>query len=240
MRTLKEVDKIYPEKELLTLIKKSPDWWHPIPLSDKVTTPGTYPMFYWNKILDSIPKDLSNKHILDVGAHQGGFSFACERRNAKEITAIDIYSEIFTNEHILLCKKILDSEIKVKTMDVMNVKELNEKFDIILLLGVLYTVLNPFGVLQALFEICNELIIVEAEILRSNRSICYVLEGKEVVPNQRIAVLFSPTALKNYATWIGFKKVEFLGYHSELKTPIKSDKNVDQLTHNRGIFYLWK
>ena len=68
----------------------------------------------------------------------------------------------------------------------MDVKKLNKKFDVILLLGVLYTLRNPFAALEVLFVICNELLIVEAEILRSDRSICYVLERDEVVPGQQI------------------------------------------------------
>lgn len=242
MRNLEEVNALYPEKELLEKISKL-WWWHSIQLSTKVKTPGVYAQVHWDKIVSAIPSDLTGKSVLDIGAHHGGFSFECERRNAKEIVAIDIWDSHF-KQNILLCKEILDSKIQLVNLDVYEIETLDRNFDIILCFGILYALRNPFLILQKLHKMCNELIIVEAEIIRTDRSICYVLEQGEIVPDQPLTILFSPTSLKNYALAIGFKKVDFLGYLTDIKTPVKSDQpsegDGDQLTRNRGIFYLWK
>lgn len=242
MRSLTEVDELYSEKDLLEKISKL-WWWHSIQLSTKVKTPGVYAQAHWDKIISVIPNDLTGKSILDIGAHHGGYSFECERRNAKEIVAIDIWDSNF-KQNILLCKEILDSKIHLINLDVNEIEKLNRNFDIILCFGMLYALRNPFLLLQKLHKMCNELLIVEAEVIRTNRSICYVLEKGEIVPDQPLTILFSPSSLKNYALAIGFKKVEFIGYLTEQKTPVKSDHpsegEGDQLTRNRGIFYLWK
>ena len=139
-----------------------------------------------------------------------------------------------------ICKEILGSKANVMKMDVFDVEKLNKKFDIILFLGVYYHLLNPFLALQKLYDICNDLLIFEGEILQSDRLIAYLLEKGE--PGNRF--LFSPPFLKNYASLIGFRKIEFKGYMQVGKV-IESDKrkknpNMEPLKRNRGLFYLWK
>jgi len=243
LRALKEIDEIYTKEEIQKKISEIPTWFHKIQLRSDFSTPGFYAEILKQKIFDSIPKDLSGKSILDTGANQGMFSFECERRGAKEIVAFDLYDIPKMDGGIKLCKEIFDSKVQILTLDVMDVEKLGREFDIILCFGLLYALRNPFLALQKLLTICNELVIVEAEILRTDRSICYVLEQDEILKNSEITILFSPKSLKNYALDIGFKKVEFLGYSTEQKTPIVTDKPNDgskPLTRNRGIFYLWK
>ncbi len=244
MRTLEKIDEIYSKEELQKKISKIPTWFHNIQLGTNVSTPGFYADILKQKIFDAIPKDLSGKSILDAGANQGMFSFECERRGAKEIVAFDLYDSLTSfDDGIKLCKEIFDSKVQILSLNVMDVDKVGHKFDIILCFGLLYALRNPFLALQKLLTVCNELVIVEAEILRTDRSICYVLEQDEILKNTEITILFSPKSLKNYALDIGFKKVEFLGYSTDQKTPILTDKPNDgskPLTRNRGIFYLWK
>lgn len=224
MRTREEIDKIYSESELLEKILTVNNWYHVINFGTKVKTPGNYSDYIREKNFSAIPDDLTGKSVLDIGAYQGMFSFECERRNAKEIVASDIYDTKWMSDNgIKLCKDILDSKIDIIPLSVYDVDKLNRKFDIILFFGVLYAIQNPILALEKLFDICNELVIVEAEVIRTDRSICYVLEKDEIQKDLPINFLFSPKSLENIALKIGFKKVDFLGYSTDQITPIQSD-----------------
>lgn len=248
MRLANEIDKMYSEKELLERVSKIPQWSSTIQLGSKVHTPGIHSGIAREKIFDAIPKDLTGKTVLDVGANQGVFSFECEKRNAKEVVAVDLYDIIpHLSEGIKLCKEILDSKVQIVNFDIMEIEKLKKEFDIILFFGVIYALRNPFLALQRLYSICKELVIVEGMILRSDKSICYVLEKDEIVkvPGQKgqpLTIAFSPRALMTYTQHIGFTNTEFLGFSTEEIVPMESDKNTEgeQLTRNRGIFYLWK
>jgi len=243
MRAPNEVDEIYSEKELLERISKIPRWSGIIQLGTKVSTPGSLIGVARQKILDAIPKDLTGKTILDVGANQGVFSFECEKRNAKEIIAVDLYDDWpHLYEGIKLCKEILESKVQIVKFDIIEIEKLKKEFDIVLFFGVIYAIRNPFLALQKLYSVCKELVIVEGMVLRSDKSICYVLEKDEIVKGQPLTIAFSPRALMTYAQYIGFTKTEFLGFSTEENVLMESDKNTEgeQLTRNRGIFYLWK
>jgi len=252
MRSLKEVDSKYTETELKEIISQVPFWWHTIQLSSKIKTPGKYTPELMQWFMKVFPKDLSGKSVLDVGTWDGGFSFEAERRNAREILGIDVFQghEELRDKPFQICKKILDSKVEFQELDVIDVDKLNRKFDVILFLGVYYHMLNPFLALEKLLSICNKFIFMEGEVLRSKRSICYFLESGEIGGDTSNTFVFSPTFLKNFATKIGFKKVEFMGYVSDQGTIITSDKKIiDEeekkedkeipLRRDRGLFYLW-
>jgi len=246
MRLPNEVDEIYSEKELLERISKIPIWAHKIQLGSHVVTPGKIPDRTMKGELDAIPKDLAGKSILDVGTRNGGWAFECERRNAKEITAIDIWqNEVYgRDESFKICKEILDSKVELIELDVLDVEKLGKKFDVILFLGVIYHLMDPLLALRKLYNVCNELIILQAAVLKSPKNICYFLEPGELGGNISSTFLFSPSFIENYAKSMGFKKVELIDYvedESIIPSDKKnSDKNNPQLKRSRAIMYLWK
>lgn len=245
MRTVKEIEKIYSDKNLLKRINAISNWWHTIRISSNVQTPGIYDQKMWKNILSIIPKDLTDKTVLDIGTADGGFSFECEKRNAKKITSIDKFTVVGSTQfhhidsRIKLLMEIFDSKIILKKMDVDDLEKLNEKFDLILFLGVYYHLTNPLLAMQNLFKVSKELVIFEGEILETNRNIGYVLEEGE--PGGKF--LFSPSFIDRYAKMVGFTRVEFLGYFQNGKEILSDMKNKDEsptLKRNRGIFYFWK
>lgn len=253
MRTPEEVDTLFSENELLAKINQVPIWTHVIDLGNKVKTLGVDHGKKVEAIFDIFPKDLTGKKVLDIGARDGKWSFEAERRNAKEIYAIDIWQHEGTPDTVgssgmreipfEICKEILDSKVQLFNLDVNDVEKLNKKFDIVLFLGVIYHLLNPFLAIQKIFNVCNEMVIVEGAILETNHPICYLLEEKEIGNDPSNKFLLSPTFLVNYAKDIGFKKAEFKGYCAASTTIISDEKkseNVKPLKRNRGTFLFWK
>jgi tRNA (mo5U34)-methyltransferase len=76
--------------DLRARVAEVPYWWHSVDLGGGVVTPG-------NKSLDVLEReiatlrlgDLRGKSVLDIGAWDGGFSFAAERAGAERIVALD-------------------------------------------------------------------------------------------------------------------------------------------------------
>jgi len=247
MRTSTEIDNIYSVKVLQELITKVPKWWHKIPLGSKIVTPGVFLDHIWKLILQEIPSDLSGKSVLDVGTRDGGFAFECEKRNAKRVLAFDLFPEdnvgkkigedIFI-EAIKICKEVLDSKVEVKKLDLYDVDQLDEKFDVVLFLGVIYHLYNPLLALEKLSKICNEVLIGEGQFLISKYPICHL----PVSSDHTGRMLVSPAFIRRYCLKLGFKKFEFHYYPPERE--IYSDKELvgdkNAMKHSRGIFKCYK
>jgi len=131
----------------------------------------------WKKsiVFSLLPKDLRGKRVLDVGCAEGLYSFECERRGA-EVVAIDNLERMkrpdekqyawVGNRGFEVAKAILGSNVKFINMDVCDIdpSEMG-KFDIVLLLGVLYHLKNPMLALEKLSEVTKEQLIIESECL---------------------------------------------------------------------------
>lgn len=237
MRTPEEVDEKYSKEELLQKISQIPRWFHVIELGTTVKTPGIYDQKIKDWVLSSLPKDYSGKSVLDVGAWDGYWSFEAEKRNAKEITAIDIWqlTDEVKDKPFRTCKEILDSKVEMHELDVVNVEKLGKNFDIIQFFGVYYHMINPFLAFQNLYYVCNELLIVEGAIIESKEPVCYLLDSGELNGDPTNVFLFSPSFLVEYAKRIGFKEANFLGYGYENGIPLVKNNHIK---HNRGLFIL--
>src|SRR3954469_16733623 len=71
-------------------VTQHPFWYHRIELPGGVVTPGVNPLYPAGY---QIPKDLTGKRVLDVGAWDGYWTFEALKRGAKEAVAIDDFSD---------------------------------------------------------------------------------------------------------------------------------------------------
>ena len=135
------------KQKKLKLVKSTPFWWHTIDFGDDVISMGTTSMYFQKIKLSSIPNNLKHKTVLDIGCWDGFFSFECEKRGAK-VTAIDNRQQekfvessyglnIKGTDGFKIAKKLLNSKVKFKYMDIYDLEKLNKKFDVVLLFGVL-------------------------------------------------------------------------------------------------------
>jgi tRNA (mo5U34)-methyltransferase len=162
------------KEELIAKIKSYPYWYHRIQLPYEIVTPGWAPLN-----LDSygIPQDLSGKRVLDVGAWDGFWTFEALKRGAREVVAIDDFSDYLGSlehkdrrawETFDLCREALGySEEVCKRVD-MSVYDLPKhdlgKFDVVFFFGTLYHLRHPLLALDLLSEVCTEEIYVESAI----------------------------------------------------------------------------
>lgn len=156
-------------KEEMDAIK----WWHPIKIGDYVT-PGknqeTEDTF--NNL--GLPEDLTGKTVLDIGAWDGYYSFGCEQRNAKRVVASDKF--VWINNRIgghwwnnddgfNFAHKHLDSKVEklLASVEDLDPKK-HGKFDIVLMLGVIYHAKDPIGYLQKAFDMSNDMVYIESHV----------------------------------------------------------------------------
>jgi len=147
-------------------------WYHKIKLGD-IVTPGHMP----HKISAyNLPGDLTGKRILDVGAWDGFWTFEALKRGAKEVVAIDNWSDMQYLDKtgkkreqwdtFDFCKAFFgysDEQCKRYTMNVYDVKSLG-MFDVIFFFGALYHCRHPLLALDKLSEVCSGEIYIETAI----------------------------------------------------------------------------
>lgn len=78
------------EKSIAQRVEEIPYWYHKIELPDGTVTPGWAPI---NAERYGIPENLTGKRVLDIGAWDGYWTFEALKRGAKEVIAIDDFSD---------------------------------------------------------------------------------------------------------------------------------------------------
>jgi tRNA (mo5U34)-methyltransferase len=154
-------------------LAESPDvrrvavWRHQIQLPDGSVTPGTQDTAAQLAVL-GLPNDLTGLTVLDIGCSDGFFAFECERRGAKRVVGFDNYSSPYVGaaHGFEVARQILGSRVELIIGDLTKDLEQLESFDLVLFLGVLYHLKDPFGGLERVASVCRGQVIVETAITR--------------------------------------------------------------------------
>jgi SAM-dependent methyltransferase len=128
-------------------------WYHIIPLTPGVSTPGredfarhTPPVF---RQMDAV--DFRGKRVIDIGCRDGLFSFDAERRGASEVMGIDTSLSLGAVELLI---PFLKSKVRMVEMGLYDLNAAEHgTFDIVIFPGVLYHLRYPFTALKALSDL---------------------------------------------------------------------------------------
>ena len=154
--------------ELRREVEAVPYWHHTMDLGHGVVTPGGGGDTLYGLARIDLPADLTGKTVLDIGAWDGFYSFECERRGAARVVASDHY--IWNQEWagrlgFDLARRALRSSVDDLDIDVFDIRpETVGTFDVVLFLGVLYHLKDPFGGLARAASVARELLIVETHV----------------------------------------------------------------------------
>jgi len=164
-------------------------WYHKIELPGGIVTPGWAPI---DASKYGIPEDLTGKRVLDIGAWDGYWTFEALKRGAKEVVAIDDFSDNLGSltpeqrpkwETFDLCreafgfKKLLYSDEMAETgyknekgqgcfrfkLSVYDIEQLGH-FDVVFFFGTIYHLKNPLAALELISKICDGEIYIESAI----------------------------------------------------------------------------
>lgn len=146
-------------------IQKLGKWFHNIDLNGIKTAPdhflGDYPNVKFQSFAHAIPENLSGKTVLDIGCNAGFYSIEMKRRGAARVVGIDSDERYLAQARF--ASEILKADIEFKNMSVYDVAALNEKFDVVIFMGVLYHLRHPLLALDLLYEnVVNDMLIFQS------------------------------------------------------------------------------
>ena len=147
----------------------SPDecWFHTAPLpngrrmrSNRIENPDAQNLMWKTFEIES----LSGKKVLDIGAADGFFSLAAKAMGAEKVTALDLnywgWPQNITN-----LSRLWNAEIDIVSGD-FQILDFEDKFDLVLFLGVLYHLENVFHAFRKLRSLLatNGVVIMETQM----------------------------------------------------------------------------
>jgi len=89
--------------------------------------------------IELLPKSYDNKSVLDIGGEGGFYSFDAEDKGAIRVVVTDwTFNPIRT-----MALKIYDTKVEEKIINVYDMDEMTEQFDVVIFMGVLYHLKHP-------------------------------------------------------------------------------------------------
>jgi len=216
-------------------------WFHQIDLGKGIVTPGTDPS---REKLDwlGLPGDLSGKTVLDIGAWDGFFSFEAERRNAKRVLATDSFTwkgeGWGSKKGFDLARELLGSKVEDEIIDVYEISaERLGRFDVVLFSGVLYHLKHPLLALERVFDVTDDLLILEThvDLTSLSRPAIAFYPGTELVGDGSNWCGPNLSAVRAMLDTVGFSKTKV---HWSMLPPATA--SLDQITSGRAAVHAWR
>lgn len=137
-----------------TRVEELGPWFHNIDLDGVPSAPdhflGDYPRVKWKGFADALPRDLGGRSVLDIGCNAGFYSIEMKRRGAGRVLGIDSDDRYLAQARF--AADVLDAEVEFQKLDVYDVAALDERFDLVLFMGVLYHLRHPLLALDLIWE----------------------------------------------------------------------------------------
>lgn len=180
MHTFQEVEAAadIEKSRLERRISELGPWFHNLRLRGVETAPqhflGDYPRVKYERFRDAIPADLTGWTVLDVGCNAGFYSLEMKRRGAARVVAID------SDEHYLrqarFAAEVLSAQIEFRQMSVWDIGLLDERFDLVIFMGVLYHLRHPLLALDLIHEHVAQNLLLFQSLQRGSDEVAPVAE----------------------------------------------------------------
>ena len=143
-------------------------WWHTIDLGHGVVTPGRDETPARLPLLN-LPESLAGLSVIDIGAWDGFYSFACEQRGAARVVAADEFAwqRLGTGRRGFDCaRRALGSSVEPLELDVLGLSPASADgmYDLVLFLGVLYHVRDPLLALEHVASVTRSSLVLETHV----------------------------------------------------------------------------
>jgi tRNA (mo5U34)-methyltransferase len=152
--------------EAAELVRDSvPLWFHTFALAPGIYTPGiARDHGYRLGVLEA--DRFAGRTVLDIGTFDGFYGFLAERLGASRVVAVDNEQYVAWVQArfgvdlpgaagFRAIAELTRSQVDYRTMDAMDVRSLDETFDVVLCFGILHRVTDPIGFLQTLADVVS-------------------------------------------------------------------------------------
>jgi tRNA (mo5U34)-methyltransferase len=122
-------------------------WFHNLHLPDGTQTApthflGDFPRYKWQALAPHLPQSLEGWTALDIGCNAGYYSFELAQRGAR-VTGIDVDPHYLRQAEWAAKKLELEKVIEFRQMQVYDLADEDEKYDLVLFMGVFYHLRYP-------------------------------------------------------------------------------------------------
>ena len=122
-------------------------WFHNLHLPDGTQTAphhslGDFPAYKWKHLGPHIPEDLTGWKALDIGCNAGFYSFELAKRGAA-VTGIDSNLHYLAQAQWAARQFGLQDRVTFRQMQVYDLADVQETFDLVLFMGVFYHLRYP-------------------------------------------------------------------------------------------------
>jgi len=142
------------QESIVARLRQLGEWFHNIDLRGVQTAPehalGDYPSCKWRHFAHCLPPSLAGKTVLDIGCNGGFYALEMKRRGAVRVLGIDEDEGYLAQARF--AAEVHELEIEFRRMNVYDVAQLKERFDLVLFMGVLYHLRYPLLALDALAQ----------------------------------------------------------------------------------------
>ncbi|HET6632159.1 MAG TPA: TIGR04290 family methyltransferase [Rhodanobacteraceae bacterium] len=154
------------EGPLARNIRQLGPWFHNLHLRDGVQTApdhplGDFPACKWQRMAGCLPEDLGGWQVLDIGCNAGFYSFELARRGAR-VTAMD-HDDHYLRQAFWAARELdLTSRIEFRHGDIFELAGSEERYDLVLFLGVFYHLRYPLLGLDLAAAASRKLLLVQS------------------------------------------------------------------------------
>jgi tRNA (mo5U34)-methyltransferase len=142
------------------------NWFQNLDLFGVRTAPahflGDFPMNKWKRFSHVLPEDLAGRSVLDIGCNAGFYSFEMKRRGAGRVVAID-FDDYYLAQARFAAQVLGHDDIEFRRMSVYDVGALQERFDLVLFMGLVYHLRHPLLALDLIHaHVAKDLVVYQS------------------------------------------------------------------------------
>jgi tRNA (mo5U34)-methyltransferase len=160
-------------EEIQTQVQALGRWFHNIDLKGVKTAPdhflGDYPSVKFDSFKHAIPANLTGKSVLDIGCNGGFYSIEMKKRGADRVVGIDSDEDYLKQARF--AARVNEVDIEFRQMNVYEVPQLRERFDVVIFMGVLYHLRHPLLALDLLHDHVTKELLVFQSMQRGSKSV---------------------------------------------------------------------
>lgn len=140
-------------------------WFHNLDLNGIRTAPshflGDYPAVKWRHFSSVVDRDLAGKSVLDIGCNAGFYAMEMKRRGARRVLGLDNNEDYLAQARF--AAEVNRLAIEFRKMSVYDIRQLKERFDIVIFMGVLYHLRHPLLALDLIHEhVADDLLLFQS------------------------------------------------------------------------------
>jgi tRNA (mo5U34)-methyltransferase len=144
----------YTTDDIRLRVEQLGPWFHNLELGGVRTAPahflGDYPAVKWRKFSQSIEPHVKGHTVLDIGCNAGFYCIEMKRMGATRVLGIDSDEDYLRQARF--AAEVNGLDIEFRNLSVYDLGAVNETFDIVLFMGVLYHLRHPLLALDLIHE----------------------------------------------------------------------------------------